>query len=339
MTSLGRLGAMGRGFGKPGGGGGGSSVPGWVLSGASIDMDFANGLYFGGTLASLLSVSRASSKTNLLPTSASGFAYSSFLSNVLAVTSTLGALIEEARTNVLLNSTAPVTQTTASLGTGVYTLWVNGSGSALASAGTATITGASSATNGSPNVITVTVAGTVTVTVTGSLNFFQLEAGATGTSGIVTAGATATRAADNIQAAGLLLSTAAAASMTLFVQTNALMGTAGTARIWGSNGNSAILFMNTATQIAQYDGSFVTAATFGSGNFSGVGKHGFATDNVTTSIVANNGTVVTATDTWTRTQGFIGSQSGSSNFANGYIQRITVYGSRLSDTALKALTA
>lgn len=144
------------------------------------------------TATSLITCSRASSKTNLLPTSASGFAYSTFLSNVLA-----GSNIEEARTNVLLNSTAPVTQTTASLSTGTYTLWVNGSGSATSSAGTATITGAGAATNGTPNVFSVTVAGTVVITVSGSLNAFQCELGAFGTSLIVTTGVTATRAADS----------------------------------------------------------------------------------------------------------------------------------------------
>ncbi len=72
---------------------------------------------------------------------------------------------------------APATQTTGSLGTGTYTLWVVGSGSATSSAGTATITGGGAATAGSPNVFTVTGAGTVTVTVAGSLTRFQINAG------------------------------------------------------------------------------------------------------------------------------------------------------------------
>lgn len=145
--------------------------------------------------SSLLTVTRASSKTNLFPTSASGFVYSSFGNNVASITS-LGLSVEESRTNQLLNSTVPATQTTASLGTGTYTLWVNGSGSATSSAGSATITGAGAATNGTPNVFVVTVAGTVTITVAGSLNAFQCELGTFGTSLIVTAGATVTRASD-----------------------------------------------------------------------------------------------------------------------------------------------
>lgn len=167
----------------------------------------------------------------------------------------------------------------------------------------------------------------------------QIEAGSSVSSYIPTTASSATRAADNVQAAGALLSTTAAASMSLFMQTSDLKGAAGTARIYGNNGNGAIFFLNTSTQVAQYDGSFITGATFGSGNFSGVAKLGFATDNVTTSIVANNGNVNAVTDTWNRSQGYVGSQGGTTNFANGYIQRITAWNTRISDTALKAATA
>lgn len=167
----------------------------WRLPGFDIDMDFANGRYFGRD-ATGLTVSRASSGTDLLPTSASGASFTAFGNNIARITQGLGLLVEEARTNVVLNSTVPVTQTTASLGTGTYSLWVNGSGSATSSAGSATITGAGAATQGVPNTFVVTVAGTVTITVSGSLNAFQCELGAFGSSLIVTTVATATRSAD-----------------------------------------------------------------------------------------------------------------------------------------------
>src|SRR5581483_8605440 len=93
----------------------GAKAPPWVLSGAAVDMDFANGRYYGDTLANLLSISRASQVTDLL-------------------------------------------QTSASLATGTYTLWCNGSGSVTPSGGTATITGAAAASQGAPNTFTVTVA-------------------------------------------------------------------------------------------------------------------------------------------------------------------------------------
>lgn len=108
------------------------------------------------------------------------------------------ALIEGTRTNFLLNSTAPATQTTGSLGTGTYILWVRGTGTATITAGTGTASGLGAATAGTPVVFTVSVAGTFTVTVTGSLSFFQLEDGATMTSPILTAGATVQRTLDSL---------------------------------------------------------------------------------------------------------------------------------------------
>jgi hypothetical protein len=133
---------------------------------------------------------------------------------------------EDSATNYLLNSNAPVTQTTASLGTGFYTLSVYGTGSALASGGTATITGAASATEGSPNTIEVTVAGTVTITVTGSLDYFQLEGGSVATSIIITAGTTITRAADiNTVPTPSVLTAESGAIELLFTPTRDLQGT------------------------------------------------------------------------------------------------------------------
>ena len=109
-----------------------------------------------------------------------------------------GVMVEPAATNYLLNSDTPATQTTGSLSAGDYILWVVGTGSAAVTAGTATITGGGTATDGTPDLFTVTGAGTVTVTVTGDLDFLQLEAGSFVTSRIPTTASTVTRPADNI---------------------------------------------------------------------------------------------------------------------------------------------
>jgi hypothetical protein len=103
-------------------------------------------------------------------------------------------LNEPGRTNELLNSDSPATQTTASLITGDYVLWQNGAGSSDLTAGTATISTTGSATDGSPLTFTVTGAGTVTVTIVGGPpDEFQLEEGSIPTSFILTAGGSVQR--------------------------------------------------------------------------------------------------------------------------------------------------
>jgi hypothetical protein len=114
-----------------------------------------------------------------------------------------GLLMEPLRTNNLLNSGAPATQTTASLTTGTYCLWVEGTGSAAVTAGTATLTGNGTASAGTPNVFQVTGAGTVTVTITGTLTKFQLENGAEPSSYIATAGAAVSRDVDTLAYTGV----------------------------------------------------------------------------------------------------------------------------------------
>src|SRR6202049_4100831 len=98
-----------------------------------------------------VTITRASAETNLLSTSPSGFAYTSVPSGVIASGPAFGGRQTwESRTNFLLNSAVPATQTTGSLGTGTYTLWVNGSGTATMSLGTGVGCGTSAATQGSP---------------------------------------------------------------------------------------------------------------------------------------------------------------------------------------------
>jgi len=120
-----------------------------------------------------------------------------------------GIAIWPAATEYLGVTATPATQTTASLGTGTYTLWCEGTGSCIASAGTATISGEAAASEDTPNTFSVTGAGTVTVTVTGSLTTFNLtntayqhpyiaNTGAAGTSATRNAGILSAPTAGNI---------------------------------------------------------------------------------------------------------------------------------------------
>ena len=109
-----------------------------------------------------------------------------------------GLLVEEGNNNWLLNSGAPATQTTASLALGIYTLWMDGTGSVSVAGTSAVITGGGTAIAGSPVTFTVTTAGTVTVTVTGSPTRFQLENQLSRSSYIATAGTAGIRQVDNL---------------------------------------------------------------------------------------------------------------------------------------------
>ena len=315
----------------------------------AIDLDFSNSRSFGCTFSSCLSVTRASSKTNLLPSSASGFAYTTFGNNIAAITLGSGLLVEEARTNQLLNSTVPATQTTGSLGTGTYTLWVNGAGFATMSLGTGVGCGTGSATNGTPVNFTVTVAGTCIVTVIGSLNFEQLELGAFGTSGIVTTGAAVTRAADIIK---LTSTPSFGTAYSIFAQANPLAPSSYTQNqasvgiTDGSANNRLQLYRTSSTGnagalvssggVAQYNQTNGSWAQNVSGKIAAAITAGDqeAAFNGVLLIAGTGASMPVSVNTVT-----IGALIGTSAAFDGFIQRVAIWPTtRISNASLQALT-
>jgi len=150
------------------------------LTPMTVDMDFKGQKYQGDVIGSI-SCSRASAlATDLMPWDPIGRGvsgnYNTFGANTLRITAGKGLLIEGAgtRTQELTSPTAPATQTTGSLGTGSYILWMSGTGSVMANGGTATYN-KGVASHGQPWMLDVTVAGTVTITKFGSVDAFQLE--------------------------------------------------------------------------------------------------------------------------------------------------------------------
>jgi hypothetical protein len=319
-------------------------VIGFLLDNFFTSFEFTN-----GTLDSRITLTRASAatyrdNTGTRQTAAINVARFDHTSGGVA----LGLLIEEQRTNYLLNSGAPATQS-VTLGTGIYTLWVEGSGSATSAAGTAVGTGFGAATDGSPNVFTLTGAGTVSITVTGSVTIFQLENGAFATSYIPTTGATATRSADVAAMTGTNFSSWYNQAQGTFLCEFTTLSTAGNRYPFSANdttlNNRINLFSNAGEQI---NNRFVVAgvasnpATTGNILINGASnKVGIAykagTDGVGS--VFNGGTVQTSSpsDVPFLTRLEIG-QNLAAEHLNGWIKSIKYYQSRLSNAQLQALT-
>jgi len=135
-----------------------------------------------------------------------------------------GLLIEEARTNLLLNSATLSTQSVA-VTAQAYTLSFYGTGT-ITKSGTAT--GALVGTGAAQRVSqTFTpTAGTLTLTVTGSVTNAQLEAGAFATSYILTTSAAVTRAVEVMSLPTSPWYNAAAGSLVLDVLYNGVTGSA-----------------------------------------------------------------------------------------------------------------
>ena len=260
----------------------------------------------------------------------------------------LGLLIEEQRTNLLLNSdilgtnlsTQSVTVTAQS-----YTISFYG-------AGTITLSGAAiqivTGTGAYPSRRTLTftpIAGVLVCTVVGTVQFAQLETGAFATSFIPTAASTVTRAADNPVITGANFSSWYNASEgSIVVSADSFRGTAGTARNFqfddGTSANNIRAAGQSTLQVVDatvtqaslsptplipFDGTvFRFASAYKANDFASVTTGAVATDA--------SGTVPTVT------QVSLGRGVGGT-ILNGHLRTFTFYPQRLANAQLQALTA
>jgi hypothetical protein len=263
----------------------------------------------------------------------------------------LGLLIEEARTNLLLNSetlsTQDVTVTAAA-----HTLSFYGTGTVtLSGTHSATVVG----TGAFPTRTTLTftpTSGSLTVTVSGTVQYAQVELGAFATSWISTAGATATRNADVASITGTNFSRwysqsagtafvafrfGYASNFSNFPNIYDFNSGASTNRIslFGGQGGRAISVAIRTADVAQLD--FVSFAATGLSEYRSA--HGFAVDS---SQLASNGGLVGSTDTSVAMPIGINKVDigvGFDQRYTGHIRRLAYFDRRLPNATLQAITA
>ena len=253
----------------------------------------------------------------------------------------LGLLVEEARTNVLLNSATLSTQS-VTVAAAANTLSFYGTG-------TVTLTGVSTAGplvgTGANNRVSLTFTPTVGVlilTVSGSVTNAQLEAGAFPTSYIPTTTATVTRAADVASITGSNFSSwynqtegtvfantsvpAVAPATSLQTQYAIHDGSADN-RITVYKRANADTSARLDIAVATVSSAFINAGTFGLNNLtaSAVQINNFAISlNGLTAVADTAGNVPSVN------QMNLGSYVGATGFLNGTIKRLTYWPTRLA---------
>jgi hypothetical protein len=257
-----------------------------------------------------------------------------------------GLLIEEARTNLLLNSllngTSLATQT-VTVTAAAHTLSFYGTGSVV-------LSGAHSATvNGSgayPTRTTLTftpTAGSLTLTVSGTVQFANLELGAFATSFIPTDGTTKTRSADNPTVTGTNFSSWYVAGGTLTAQASTMNTSAERVAVNISNGSSGtrafeLAFLSTGNRglvvNSSVQASLQQTPVAASAKYAMVSKvNDFALSvNGNAVLTDTAGTVPTVSAMW------IGSSINSAAWLNGHVQKIAYYPQRLTNAELQAFS-
>ena len=255
-----------------------------------------------------------------------------------------GLLIEEQRSNLVLNSATLATQN-VTVAAVAHTLSFYGTG-------TVTLSGVSTAgplvgTGSYPNRVTLTftpTAGTLTLTVTGSVTMAQLEAGAFATSYIPTVASQVTRAADSAsmignnfarwynQTEGTLFADAVSNGGAVYAQIGI-----------GSTTDDRVSLYSVAPNFAVISGSTISAALGSAALNNGTQAKLAGAYKVNDFALSINGATA-LTDTTGSVAApasmLIGARNSASpsNQLNGTIKRIAYYNRRLSNAELQGIT-
>ena len=251
----------------------------------------------------------------------------------------LGLLVEEERTNLLLNSEILSTQIVTVTAT-AHTLSFYGTGTVTLSG--ASTTGPLVGTGADDRVeLTFTpTAGSLTVTVSGSVTKAQLEVGSFPTSYIPTTNSSATRAADVVSIGGAnFMSFYNQTEGTIFTD-HRIQGTeSSNGRVWKLTTanrlfyrSTGVLETNTSTQYLSFPGT--------------VGVTGFTKtavaikENDHAGFNSNDGVLRTANSGTTAAAVLLCIGCTQSGYQlNGHIKRLTYFNTRLSDATLSSIAA
>lgn len=250
-----------------------------------------------------------------------------------------GLLIEESRTNVLLNSATLSTQNVTTTAV-AYTLSFYGTGSV-------TLSGASSGVlsgTGASDRVSVTFTptdGTLTLTVSGTVTNAQLEVGSFPTSYIPTTSSSVTRQADNASMTGSnFTSWYRQDEGTVFAEYTPIRASNGVIVGLDSSGTRRFLIYDGTDSLSQsYYVGATSSVALGSVVDGSSAKVAVAFDLNGSSGSLNSGSIATSA------QGIqpanrlsIGSENNSSIRPNSTIKKITYYPKRLPNQVLQAIT-
>jgi len=319
----------------------------------SLDLRFASTKsltdYISGS--SLISFTRASSATyvgsdGLIKTATTNEAR--FDHNPTTGES-LGLLMEQQRTNLLLNSTTLTTQNVTVTAV-THTLSFYGTGTvSLSGAHSATVVGTGVYPARSTLIFTPT-AGTLTVTVNGTVEYANLEIGGFATSWIFTGGSTATRSADAASISGSNLSSwylqregtvfteitsyphpvAGKALVPLAFSDNSYINRVALA---GSTSSTQFNFDVVAATVAQRAilGNFTSDGIKSAGGYKSTGSAGSL--NGAAAVSSNTPNIPLSISQLDIANGHDGSQP-----LDGHIKRLTYWPHRLSDATIQSIT-
>jgi hypothetical protein len=262
-----------------------------------------------------------------------------------------GLLVEESRTNLLLNSLIDGTSLSTQIVTTTavaHTLSFYGTGQiVLAGASSATVVGGGAY----PTRTTLTftpIVGALTLTVTGAVQYAQLEVGAFVTSFIPTAGAAVARNSDIATMTGANFSSWFNASEGTLVNwfNIPIDYSAGFPTFScisdGTTANRIVLTSNSGGNNLNLEmfASGSAQAGFYPGYTSGNTKVGFAykLNNTNFGKDGVSGTTDTTCSVPTSDRLNIGSNQSSGNFLNGYVQKFFYYPQRLTNAELAAFS-